>query len=71
MSRKKTEIAKLTEAIMKNQNIEDVVDLQSVLKQMLKEGVETLLEGELEEELGYDRYERQKDKTNYRNGKTL
>jgi transposase-like protein len=70
MSRKKTEIAKLTEAIMKNQNIEDVVDLQSVLKQMLKEGVETLLEGELEEELGYDRYERQKDKTNYRNGKT-
>ncbi len=37
---------------------------------MLKQGVETLLEAELDEELGYERYERDAEKENYRNGKT-
>jgi transposase-like protein len=56
MSRKKNGlVAKLTKELIENENIEDVADLQSILKEMLKQGVETLLEGELEEELGYSK----------------
>lgn len=68
MSKKKnSEIAKLTKELMENENIEGVANLQSILKEMLKQGVETLLEGELEEELGYSRYDNRKEKSNYRN----
>ena len=37
---------------------------------MLKSGVETLLEAELDEQLGYDKYSRDGDSSNYRNGKS-
>ena len=69
MSRKKNStVADLTKELMKNEKIEGVADLQSALKEMLKQGVETLLEGELEEELGYRKYDNRNEKTNYRNG---
>ncbi len=70
ISRKKTKISELTKELMEDKNIKDVADLQSVLKEMLKSGVEALLEAELDEELGYDRYSRQGDSSNYRNGKS-
>ncbi len=72
MSRKKknNKISELTEALMQDKDITDVADLQSVLKEMLKTGVEKLLEAELDEELGYEPYDRQVEKTNYRNGKS-
>ena len=63
-----SEIAKLTKELMQKENIEGVADLQSILKEMLKQGVETLLEGESEEELGYSRYDNKNEKSNYRNG---
>ncbi len=68
--KKNTKIAELTKALMKDKDITDVADLQSVLKEMLKSGVETLLEAELDDELGYDRYDRNSEKNNYRNGKS-
>lgn len=58
----------LTKELLKNKDIKGVADLQSVLKDILKEGVETLLEAELDEELGYDRYSNEGMKNNYRNG---
>ena len=72
MSRKKknNKISEQTEALMQDKDITDVADLQSVLKEMLKTGVEKLLEAELDEELGYEPYDRQVEKTNYRNGKS-
>lgn len=70
MPKKKTKLSELTKELMEDKNITDVADLQSVLKEMLKSGVETLLEAELDEELGYDRYSRQGDSQNYRNGKS-
>ncbi|MBF7097782.1 hypothetical protein [Alkalibacter mobilis] len=57
MKRKSSEIAKLTKQLMEENEIDGVVDLQSMLKEMLKQGVETLLEAELDEELGYNRYD--------------
>lgn len=40
MMKKKTEIAKLTEQLIQNQNIEGVADLIIVLIDMFKQGVE-------------------------------
>ena len=65
---KNSKINELTKELLKQENVKDVADLQSILKDMLKKGVETLLEGELDEELGYEKYDRSKENDNYRNG---
>lgn len=65
---KKSKIANLTKELMKESNITDVADLQSMLKEMLKNGVEALLESELDDELGYEKYDNSALKSNYRNG---
>ncbi len=67
---KKEGMKKLTKELMKNKEITNAMELQEALKEMLKHGVESLMEAELDEELGYDRYDRKTPKTNYRNGKT-
>lgn len=65
--RKNTKIAELTKELMEDREITDVANLQSMLKEMLKNGVETILEAELDNELGYERYDNSGDKSNYRN----
>jgi len=67
---KNNRLKKLTQELMDSEEINSAVDLQSVLKEMLKNGVEALLEGELDEELGYKKHDRKAEKNNYRNGKT-
>ena len=67
---RKNKIAELTKEIMREGDIKDVVNLQSMLKEMLKNGVEALLEAEMDEALGYERYDNTTQKTNYRNGKS-
>ena len=57
------------EALLKNAHVEDLGELQALMKEMMKQVVEGSLEGELEEELGYTRYDyRQRDTDNSRNG---
>ncbi len=41
-----------------------------VLKEMLKNGVEALFTGELDDALGYQKHDRKIEKTNYQNDKT-
>ncbi len=65
---KKSKTSELVKQLMENEGVNDVVGLQSILKDMLKQGVENLLTSELDEELGYDKYDRKKEKDNYRNG---
>ena len=67
MSRK-SKIAELTKELMKDGDIKDVANLQMMLKEMMKNGVEALLEAELDEELGYAKYDNSTTKSNYRNG---
>jgi transposase-like protein len=67
---RKNKIAELTKELMREGDIKDVVNLQSMLKEMLKNGVEALLEAEMDEALGYERYDNTTEKTNYRNGKS-
>ena len=64
---RKENIKELVSQMMKEQEIDGLADLQEVLKEMLKSGVEELLSAELEDELGYKKYER-KTKKNSRNG---
>ncbi len=66
--KKKSKVAQLTKELMQDRDIKDVAELQSVLKEMLKNGVESLLEAELDEELGYEKYDNQTPKSNCRNG---
>lgn len=65
---KTTKLNELTKELMEKEGIKDVAGLQSILKDMLKQGVENLLSSELDEELGYDRHDRSAEKDNYRNG---
>lgn len=50
-------------------DIKSAHDIEIALRDMMKETLQTMLESELTEQLGYDKYEYSNDeKTNYRNG---
>ena len=68
MASKNKKMAEQIKELMKENDINDVASLQGILKDMLKSGVETLLDGELEDELGYPKYDNNSTKNNYRNG---
>ncbi len=68
MKNKEEKMAKQIKQLMSEHDIDDVDSLQSVLKSMLKSGVETLLDSELEDELGYPKSDNKVKKNNYRNG---
>ncbi|MDR2529519.1 MAG: IS256 family transposase [Synergistaceae bacterium] len=64
-SEKKELLANLVETY----NIKTATDLQNALKDLMGETLQEMLESELDEELGYERYEKTSlPKTNYRNG---
>jgi len=59
----------LINEFFKSASIKNPADLQVFLKEMMKQVVESSLEGELDEELGYTRYDyRNKETENSRNG---
>ncbi|ACB84473.1 IS256 family transposase [Natranaerobius thermophilus] len=56
--------------MMKEGKLKDVNDIQDLLKEQFGELIEEMLEGELDHELGYSKYDyREKETTNSRNGK--
>lgn len=61
-------IAQMTKELMKDKDIADVAELQSMLKEMPKNVVESLLEAELDDELSFERYDNSTPKSNYRIG---
>ena len=59
----------LIDSFLKTAAIKDPADLQAFIKEMMRQAVESSLEGELDEELGYTRYDyRNKETENSRNG---
>ena len=60
--------SKLIGSLIEMYDIETAEDIQEALKDLLGGTIENMLESELEEHLGYDNYERNKN-TNSRNGK--
>lgn len=57
----------LIQGLLQEYDIESAEDIQDALKDLLSGTIQEMLESEMDEHLGYDRYERS-DKPNYRNG---
>jgi transposase-like protein len=56
--------------LMKEGKLKDVSDIQNLLKAQFKDLIEEMLEGEIDHELGYSKYDyKNKDTENARNGK--
>ncbi len=55
--------------LIKQYNLKDTNDIQNMLKDMFGDAIQEMLEAELEEDLGYTRYDyKNKKTTNSRNG---
>ena len=60
---------KLVEEILKNGDVKTVFDVESKLKQSFGKVIQSMLEEEMSEHLGHEKYEYSKEnKNNYRNG---
>ncbi|QRN84670.1 IS256 family transposase [Clostridia bacterium] len=69
MAQKKLIDKQLIRELMKEGELKDVKDIQSLLKAQFKDIMQEMLEAELDHELGYSKYDyKNKDTTNSRNG---
>ena len=66
--KRRREVDPLIAEIMDKYNIENVLNLQSIMKDLLKDGVSGLLDSEMDETLGFSRHQRSSNKSNTRNG---
>ena len=63
---------KLVKEILKNGDVKTVFDVESKLKQSFGKVIQSMLEEEMNEHLGHEKYEYSKEnKTNYRNSNNL
>lgn len=61
---------KLVKEILKNGDVKTVFDVESKLKQSFGKVIQSILEEEVNEHLGHEKYEYSKEnKNNYRNGR--
>lgn len=65
---RRREVNPLVAEIMDKHDVRNIVDLQSIMKDLLKEGVSMLLDSEMEETLGFSKHQRSANKNNARNG---
>lgn len=59
---------KQAQEIIETNNIQTPQDVMGALKGMFKDVIQEMLEKEMDHTLGYERYDHNHDKTNYRNG---
>lgn len=57
----------LIQGLIQEYDIENAEDIQNALKDLLSGTIQDMLEAEMNEHLGYDKYERSEE-NNYRNG---
>jgi len=61
----------LVKAFVKENNLKTMEDVQSALKELFAETLQSMLEAELDTELGYEKHDiKNKTTTNSRNGKS-
>lgn len=58
----------LIKEIVRKGNFNSAADIQEALKDLMKEFIQESLEAELDNQLGYDKYEKKEDNNNSRNG---
>lgn len=68
MSRKVKNVNPLVKKIFQENDIQNIADAQSLMKDMFKDMVSLMLEAEMDETLGYSKYERNTNTNNSRNG---
>ncbi len=68
MSRKVKNINPLVKKIFQENDIQNIAEAQSIMKHMFKDMVSLMLEAEMDETLGYSKYERNSNTNNSRNG---
>ncbi len=68
MSRKVKNINPLVKKIFQENDIQNIAEAQSIMKDMFKDMVSLMLEAEMDETLGYSKYERNSNTNNSRNG---
>ena len=61
---------KLLEILQENYDIETAQDLSSAIKDLFKDSLQEMMNAEFDSSMGYSRYDKKADKTNYRNGST-
>lgn len=61
---------KLLEILQENYDIETAQDLSSAIKDLFKDSLQEMMNAEFDSSMGYSKYDKKTDKTNYRNGTT-
>ncbi len=56
--------------LQENYEIESAADLSSAIKDLFKDSLQEMMNAEFDNSMGYDKYDKKEEKTNYRNGTT-
>lgn len=60
----------LLKILQENYEIETAQDLSSAIKDLFKDSLQEMMNAEFDSSMGYSKYDKKTDKTNYRNGST-
>ena len=61
---------KILEILQENYEIESAQDLSSAIKDLFKDSLQEMMNAEFDNSMGYSKYDKTSEKTNYRNGTT-
>ena len=61
---------RLLEILQENYDIESAQNLSSAIKDLFKDSLQEMMNAEFDSSMGYSKYDKKTDKTNYRNGST-
>ena len=70
MKGKNTKGKELLKILQENYEIETAQDISTALKDMFKDALQEMMNAEFDTSMGYSKYDKQSEKTNYRNGST-
>ena len=70
MKEKNNNGKEILQLLQENYDIKSAKDLSSALKDMFKGALQEMMNAEFDESMGYSKYDKTKEKTNYRNGST-
>ena len=59
---------RLLEILQENYDIETAQDLSSAIKDLFKDSLQEMMNAKFDASMGYSRYDKKTDKTNYKNG---
>ena len=70
MKEKNNSGKEILQLLQENYDIKSAKDLSGALKEMFKGALQEMMNAEFDESMGYSKYDKTKEKTNYRNGST-